>query len=224
VRQCVAALAETGAYEVGGMIAPAGLTPTGAAIAAATSSAFAVPGPFHTGGAARFTDTAYLGAWPRWVFAKVGGYDERLRANEDYELNYRIRQSGGKIYFSPAIRSTYYGRQTLGALLRQYFQYGRAKAAMLKRHPQSVRPRHLVAPAFVAGLVLGPLLAIWLKWLLAVWAAALAAYAALALLFAARAALRQPAGTFWRIPCVFAVVHVAWGAGFWADTFRHTRP
>jgi hypothetical protein len=75
----------------------------------------------------------------------------------------------------------------------------------------------------VATLLLGPLLAIWLKWIVWLWSAALAAYVALALLFSVRVARKQPTQTFWLIPCVFAVVHVAWGAGFWVGIFRLTR-
>lgn len=234
VSACVRTLRETGAANVGGAMVPAGLTPTGRAIAAATTSRFAVPAAFHVSRAAQYTDTVYMGAWPRAVLEGVGGFDERLRANEDYDVNVRIRQSGGRIFLSPAIQSVYYARSSLAALARQYFAYGAWKTATLRKHPGSVRPRQLVAPAFVATLALGPLLLVMLPATRLAWLALVAAYVALSLTFSAlaaaaatsTAAARAP-GTIhsryqlvWRLPLVFATIHLAWGAGFWVGVAR----
>ncbi|GAB4574265.1 MAG: hypothetical protein Kow0077_19890 [Anaerolineae bacterium] len=217
VRQCVSALAETGADNVGGPMDPVGLTPMGRAIAAAGKSPFAVPTAFHVSQRPQYTDTVYLGAWPRRVFETVGMFNPAVNINEDYELNYRIRQSGGRIYFTPRIHSRYFGRQTLRALARQYFRYGKQKVRTLRLHPGSVRPRQLVAPLFVAGLVTGPLLGLVFPLAWSLWAAAVLLYAALALFFSWRAAQRagEPA-LFWRLPLVFLTIHLAWGSGFWA--------
>ncbi len=224
VRMCVAELARTGAHNAGGGMHPAGVTETGKAIAAACRSPFAVPSAFHTSASGQFTDTVYLGAWPREVFDRVGGFDARMVPNEDYELNYRIRQAGGRVYLSPKIRSHYFGRQTLGALARQYARYGRGKVASLRKSPASLRPRQLVAPTFVAALALGAPLALaslalrlpWLSWLAVAWLALAVAYVALNLGFAVVAARRAGRALFWRIALAFAAMHLAWGAGFWA--------
>ncbi len=222
VRACLNALAQTGAMNVGGPMIPQGLTATGRAIAAATRSRFGVPAAFHVSRRARFTDTVYLGAWPRETFLRVGLFDETLVANEDYEHNYRIRRAGGRIYLSPAIRSRYIGRQTASELARQYYRYGRGKARMLQRHPASLRARHLLAPAFVLFLALGPLAAAFAP-LRVAWLALLAAYAALALGFAAAAAraLRPAEGA--RVLLVFPLIHLSWGTGAWAEAARMTR-
>jgi succinoglycan biosynthesis protein ExoA len=215
IRQCVIALDETGAHNVGGAMLPVGVTPQGKAIAAATTSAFAVPTAFHTDRTGRFTDTVYMGAWPRQALERAGGFDERLTANEDYELNYRIRQSGGRIYLAPAIRSHYFGRQTLPALARQYFRYGRAKTATLRKAPASLRPRQLVAPAFVGVLIGGAPLSLVISLALVVWLGILLAYLTLNLGFSAHVARRAGFHVFWRLPAIFATIHVAWGLGFW---------
>src|SRR5205814_2082501 len=76
----------------------------------------------------------------------VGLFDESLPCNEDYELNYRLRRAGGRIYYSPEIRWDYFNRESLPELMQQYWRYGRGKAMVLKRHPRSVMPRHLAAP------------------------------------------------------------------------------
>jgi glycosyltransferase involved in cell wall biosynthesis len=219
VRECVRALVETGAYNVGGAMDPVGITPMGKAIAAAGKSPFAVPTAFHVSGQAQYTDTVYMGAWQRGVFDLVGLYDVTTTPNEDYELNYRTRKAGGKIYLTPRIRSQYFGRQTLGALARQYYKYGIGKIQTLSIHPESVRPRQLVAPAFVAGLLVGGVLALLHPVFLALLLLGIGAYAALNLLFSLRQA-RGDVGLLWRLPIIFTTIHLAWGAGFWVGLWR----
>lgn len=220
VRACADALRETGAWNVGGPMLATGTTPMGRAIAAAGASPFAVPSAFHTSQRAAFTDTVYLGAWPRWVFERVGGYNEAFAVNEDYELNVRIRQAGGRIYLTPAIRSTYYGRQTPGALARQYWRYGQSKIKTLKAHPGSLRPRQLAAPALVAALALGGPLALVSRPIRVLFALLVIAYTTANLLASLRVASRSGWGFFPRLPAVFATMHFSWGAGFWAGLGR----
>ncbi|MFN8530444.1 MAG: glycosyltransferase family 2 protein [Anaerolineae bacterium] len=220
VRECVSALAETGAQNVGGPMNPVGITPMGKAIAAAGKSSFAVPSAFHVSQKAQFTDTVYMGAWPKSLFATVKGYDEALVINEDYELNVRIRKAGGKLYFTPKIQSQYYGRQTLGALAKQYYRYGIGKTETLRLHPGSLRPRQLVAPAFVVGLIGGAVLSLISVWFFALWLLGIAAYLALALIFTIKAAGTRDLGLLWRMPLVFATIHLSWGVGFWVGLLR----
>jgi GT2 family glycosyltransferase len=215
VRQCVIALRDTGAYNVGGRINPIGITRMGQAIACATRQPFAVPGAFHTCNRAVYTDTVYLGAWPRQVLQQLGGFDERLAPNEDYELNYRLRQAGGKVYLSPAIQSSYFGRQTLGALARQYFHYGKAKTHTLKKHPASLRPRQLAAPGFLCILLGGLLCALMAPFAWDCWVLLVIAYLSALLAYSLAAVKEADALLFWRLPLVFLTIHVAWGMGFW---------
>lgn len=219
VRECVRALAETGAGNVGGGMDPVGMTPMGCAIAAAGKSPFGVPTAFHVSEQPQYTDTVYMGAWPRHIFDLVGLYDVTTTPNEDYELNYRIRRAGEKIYLSPRIRSVYYGRQSLRALWTQYLRYGMGKVQTLRLHPGSLKARHLVAPAFVAGLIGGALAgllhpALWIAWL-----AGCGLYAVLALFFSFKAARRADVPV-WRLPVVFVTMHTAWGIGFWGALGR----
>jgi succinoglycan biosynthesis protein ExoA len=187
VRQCVHYLNITGADNVGGPLRYFGLTPWGRAIAAAYRSPFGVPSRFTINRGAGYVDTVYLGAWPRAVFERLGRFDERLKVNEDYEFNYRIRAAGGRIYLAPEICSDYYGRQTLGGLWRQFFRYGEGKFAVLVKYPGSARPRHLVAPAFVAALVGGAFLAPVFRAVRRLWGILLAIYGAAALIASLRA-------------------------------------
>ena len=214
VRECVQALTETGASNVGGMMDPVGITPVGKAIAAAGKSAFSVPTSFHVSDKPQLTDTVYMGAWKREIFNRVGLYNESTTPNEDYELNYRIRQSGGKIYLTPRIRSQYFGRQTLRALARQYFKYGIGKTQTLRIHPKSVRLRHLVAPAFVLWVVSGIVLALH-PVLQIIWIIGILAYLVLNGLFSFRLAQRFGLSLIGYLPLIFLTIHLAWGVGFW---------
>ncbi|MFN8377851.1 MAG: glycosyltransferase family 2 protein [Anaerolineae bacterium] len=216
VRACVDALRETGAWNVGGPMLPEGTTPMGKAIAAAGRSPFAVPSAFHVSQSATWTDTVYLGAWPRWVFERVGGYNEQVGVNEDYELNVRIRQAGGGIYLTPAIRSTYYGRQTLPELARQYRRYGQSKVRTLAAHPGSLRPRQLAAPVLVAALALGGMLAWISRPIRILFGLLVLAYATANLLASVHVASRSGWALLPRLPAIFATMHLSWGVGFWA--------
>lgn len=219
VRRCVHHLVHSGAETVGGPQVVSGITPWGWAVAAAYRSRFGISSRYKISRRAEYVDTVHMGAWRRDIFARVGGFDESLAINEDYELNYRIRKAGGRVYLSPDIRSAYYGRQTPGELGRQFFGYGRGKFQMLLKHPASTLPRHLAAPALVAALIGGALLGPFvgaIRWL---WVGVLAAYglangAASVQAAAGRRDVRR------RLPFVFACMHLAWGSGFWIEALR----
>jgi len=213
IEECVRALEETGAANVGGPMKPIGETLMGRAIASAGKSPFAVPTPFHISDKPQFTDTVYMGAWRRKTFEQIGFYNTEMPSNEDYELNHRIIKRGGKIYLTPRIKSEYFGRQTLGSLARQYFNYGIGKVRMLSLYPESLKLRQVVAPTFVLYLVIGSVLS-WLHpLLLAVWGAGVLAYMTLNLFFAFRQSVADHT-SLWRISFAFLTIHLSWGTGF----------
>jgi glycosyltransferase involved in cell wall biosynthesis len=102
---------------------------------------------------AAYVDTVPFGAFRRETLNRLGGYDENLLTNEDYELNARLRAQGGRIRLDPRIRSGYFARSTFGGLVRQYFRYGFWKWQMLRRYPGTLRWRQALPPLFVLGLV-----------------------------------------------------------------------
>jgi len=220
VQKCVDALHSIDAQNVGGPMNPVGITPMGKAIAAAGKSPFAVPTAFHISQKAQFTDTVYLGAWKREIFDQVGLYNEKVNINEDYELNYRIRKSGGKIYFTPTIQSQYYGRQTLRALARQYFIYGQTKIKVLWLFPASVKPRQLVAPLFVLGLTAGAIISKTHSNLRKIWVLSILLYTLTNLFFSVKTAFQTQLKYFWRLPVIFLTIHLSWGIGFWIELFK----
>ena len=209
----VEALDHTGADVVGGVQSATGAPGTQQAVALAMSSRLGVGNSrFHYGGAAGPSDTVYLGVFRRSALDRVGGYDETLLRNQDYELNWRIRDSGGEVWFEPDMVVTYRPRPSLRALASQYRQYGTWKRVMLGRHPRSLRARQLAAPAMVLGLTASTATAAWTedpRWL--VPAAGYAAAVTIGGLAAGRSA-SLPSRL--RVPAALAVMHWAWGLGF----------
>ena len=223
VRRAVATLARTGADCVGGVQRPVGEGPFTRAVAMAMGSPLGSGGArYRTGGPEGPADTVYLGAWRRGTLKAMGGFDETLLRNEDYELNWRIRKAGGTVWLDPSLAVGYRPRGSFAALAAQYFAYGAWKRVVLLHHPRSLRPRQLAAPALALGLAGSAALAAFGKpWAAALlplaWAAALAGGAA-----AAGWRVRDPAALL--VPPVLAVMHLAWGAGFWAPWAPGRRP
>jgi glycosyltransferase involved in cell wall biosynthesis len=148
-------LRETGAANVGGVMHAEGVTTFERAVAAAMTSRLGVGNAaFHTGGAAGPADTVYLGVFRREWLDRMGGYDGRFVRAQDWELNHRIRQAGGLVWFSPRLRVTYRPRPTLATLARQYRDYGRWRRVVAREHPGTINVRYLAAPTalvLVAG-------------------------------------------------------------------------
>ena len=147
LQTAVRTLMDTGAADVGGWMAAEGITPFQQAVAWAMTSPFGMGAAAnHTGGDAGPADTVYLGVYRRAEIERVGGYDETMLIAEDWELNYRIRAAGGLIWFTPDLKVTYRPRDTLRALARQQFRYGRWRRVVARRYPETVSPRYLAAP------------------------------------------------------------------------------
>ena len=201
VERCVHALNSTGAAMVGGAMTPVanGWTPSGIATAMAAPRGRG-QARFHQGEARLCTARAYLGAYPTELARSVGGFSEDVGVNEDYEFAIRMRPHGG-IYLDVAIRSTYAPRASFSSLARQFYRYGRSRAATVKRHPRSLRPRQLAAPALVLG-ILSP----WRRRVMAVYAAIL--------VFTGLTRLRQGAGEAAALMASLPVMHLCWGVGF----------
>ena len=222
VRTGVETLASTGADNVGGIMDAEGSTPTESAIAAAMKSAFGVGGAaFHIGGEAGPALTVYLGCFQRSALDRVGGYDETMVRAQDWEMNYRIRQSGGQVWFTPMMRVSYRPRPTLRALARQYHDYGRWRREVARRHPDTVSLRYLAAPLTVVGVGTGLVLAVvglttGTTWLTVLGIAAPAVYVAGNLVASAHTTLRYKLAptSAMVLPAVFATMHGAWGTGF----------
>lgn len=240
----VAALWDTRADCVGGVIASEGDTPLGEAIALAMSSRFGVGGadfrvgpawsqrdddlwrgPSARGGgdparglspseSASPTDTVAFGAYRREVFDRIGGFVEDIDKGEDDEFNYRLLDVGGTIMLIPDIRAGYTVRGDLRSLWRQYFGYGKAKPEVLYRHPLQARPRQFTPALFVLGFAGASVFA------LLGWKWPLKSLVRMYTLSATTASLVLAGQHGWKhlpvLPPIFVCLHASYGLGFLA--------
>jgi glycosyltransferase involved in cell wall biosynthesis len=145
------------AWCTGGPVETVNSTYTGNAISAAMSSPVGVGNAmFRLGNFEGYVDTLAFGAYWRWVFDKIGFFDEELVRNQDDELNMRLILNGGKIFMTPAIHSLYFARSSLGKLARQYYQYGFWRIRTIQKHKRPATLRQIIPLAFVSlWIVLG---------------------------------------------------------------------
>ena len=223
VRTGVLTLQETGADNVGGIMAAEGTTDFERSVARAMTSRFGVGGAaFHVGGEPGPALTVYLGCFRRQALERVGGFDESMVRAQDWEMNLRIRTTGGVVWFTPDMQVTYRPRPTLKALARQYHDYGRWRREVARRHPDTVSLRYLAAPTAVVGVTTGVLAAgigavARQPWLVGLGLAAPLGYLALDVAASAQSALtapRLPVRSALALPAVYATMHGSWGLGF----------
>lgn len=221
VRQCVELLAADRADNVGGRMRPIAGTPQGASIALATTSRFGMGGGrFHISTTEEYVDTVYLGAWRRETLDELGGFDESLARNQDDELNYRLRKTGGRILLSPDVVSWYACRESLGGLWRQYYEYGWWKVAVLQRHPRQMQPRQFAPPALVAALGLCAGLTPVSRQARQAAIALGGTYVGGAVAASVARGRGEAPAAVMRLPLTFATLHFAYGLGFLNAIFR----
>jgi len=219
IGRAVELLAETGAVNVGGVQHAEGVSWMQRAIAFAMSSPIGVgDARFHYGGEAGPVDTVYLGVFRRDALVAAGLFDETLTRNQDYELNIRLRDNGGVVWFDPTLRVTYRPRQTLGGLWRQYFQYGQWKRRVIRMHPGSTRLRQLVPPLFVVALVVSLVVA-FTPWRL-LGAVVPGLYVAVLSLGTLRQLVKTHDSAALGFPAAIATMHIAWALGFLSPNMR----
>ena len=215
MRRAAETLRRTGAANVGGRQQPVGATFFERAVAIAMTTPLGAGGArYRLGGAEGPVDTVFLGAFRRDALDKAGGVDPALVRNQDYELNWRLREQGETVWFDPELVAAYRPRGTLWGLARQYFDYGRWKRVVLQRHPASLLPRHLACPLLLLGLAVSAALAL----AGASWAAAVGPLTYLLVLTAGSlaAGIRRRSYAALLLPLTLATMHVSWGIGFFS--------
>ena len=158
VGRAITALKDPGIGVIGGVwdIRPGGTTKVAEAIARTVAHPIGAGDAAYRitkGGGRRQVDTVPFGCFRKTTWTELGGLNEQLLANEDYEFNYRVRLSGASVVLDPPMQCVYFARRTLLALSRQYWRYGWWKAQVLKRYPRSLRWRQAMPASLVPGFV-----------------------------------------------------------------------
>jgi succinoglycan biosynthesis protein ExoA len=186
----------------------------GRAVAAAHGSRFGIgDSKYHYSQRQELVDHIPFGAYITERARAIGGWDEELRTNEDYDFDFRYQQAGGRLLFDPAIVVDWRVRETPARLAHQYYAYGRGKFRTLVQHPSSLHLRWLVPPMLVVSLAAGILL--WWTTPGCVFLAVVGGSYAL-FLFAGAAILSSRVG-MWLAPhaaLALGIMHLSWGTGF----------
>ena len=232
IRRCVEVLREGTAGVVGMpcVVRPGDDTVVAHAIAAAVSHPFGIGDAKYRlgagGPAQEAVDTVAFACFRSSLGKELGGFNESLLTNEDYDFNYRVRQSGRKVMLDRSGYCEYFARRTLKDLASQYWRYGGWKAIMLRLHPQSIKLRHTVAPVFVLTLV--SLTVAALIWRPAAWLLLLVVGLYLTVAFAASLSTtvrseKRNLGFLLVMPLVFLTIHLMWGTSFLVNFVKKTR-
>jgi succinoglycan biosynthesis protein ExoA len=217
LRRCAETSEATGADNVGGIPIATGRTPTERAVAAAMDSPFGGIGWSRNKTAAGpvEADTVTFGAFRPDAFRRVGLFDESLRRNQDDEFNLRLRLRGGRIVLDPSIKPVYIPRGTLRAVFRQYFEYGRWKVPVMRKHRRVLGLRSLAPAVFVLWSL--ALLTTTPFWPPALWALALTvmSYCLSALAFGVASLRRrsEPLHLLPRVVGAYFAFHAGYGFG-----------
>ena len=203
-------LTQTGAVNVGGVMAAVGKSLFERSVARAMRSPLGVGASrFHTGGVAGEVDTVYLGAFRKEALLAVGGFDERFTRAQDWELNHRLRVAGGSIFFDPRLVVTYRPRASVSALARQYFEYGRWRRVVSRHHEGTINYRYLAPPFTVLVSILSLLGGFLISTILLVPALIYALFILVASLL-----IGKSIGEVISLPLSLLTMHICWGMGF----------
>ncbi len=168
---------------------------------------------FRVGAKAGFVDTVPFGAFHRAIIEKLGGMREDLARAEDNEINSRINKTGYKIYFDPAIMSTYYARPTFVSSMKQMYANGESIGKLFYIDRKAIGLRHLVPMFFVLSLISSFIISVLWQPFIWMFILALSMY----LIADVLATLSACSKFGWKyigvLPILFFLVHISYGWG-----------
>jgi glycosyltransferase involved in cell wall biosynthesis len=226
-------LNKTGADAVGGMLdsIKEGSSTVVKAIPIATDSIFGAGGRRYRSrleeGFVR--DTLPYCAYRRDLIDKIGWVDEDLIRDQDEEFNYRILKRGGKIFYTPQIKSYLFIRPNLRKLWKQHFQYGYFKPLVAQKVGGIFTWRQTIPSIFVGSLFVTGLFSFFTRYSLWCFLLVLGSYVGANLLFSLTLSIKEGFKLFPFIAISFATLHVSYGAGYMKGIFdfiigkRHLR-
>jgi GT2 family glycosyltransferase len=142
------------AWSAGGPIVHTARTTFGKAVAAAMAHPLGVGNAAHRFATYEgYAEGTAFPAFRKWVFSKIGFFDERLVRNQDDEFNYRINRAGGKTYITPRVRYRYFVRERPGQLFRQYFQYAFWRIPVISKHRRPTSARQIIPSLFLLSVL-----------------------------------------------------------------------
>ncbi|MBP5982815.1 MAG: glycosyltransferase family 2 protein [Fluviicola sp.] len=204
---------------VGGKIVNNYTNETSELISKAMSTSFGMGlGNFRTLDKSGYTDTVTSPMYPKWVFEKIGYFDEELIRNQDDDFNFRLIKAGGKIYYCNEISLKYYVRGNFQQLWKQFFQYGYWKVYVNLKHKTVTTLRQLVPPMFVLFICLTIVLGLLINTILLFASLVYVLYFILAVYSVIQ--LTKKAKQLFIIPFIYPIIHISYGLGYLIGIFH----
>jgi len=218
ISKCIKYLYEYNADNVGGIwhMIPRENTLLGKSIV------FALSTPFGAGNAhfkigskePRWVDTAPFGCYRKNVFNRIGLYDENIARSEDFNINSKLRRSGGKILLIPDIIIYYYTRSKFSEFCKHNFDNGFWITYPLKFFRTLFSWRHLLPLLFV--LILISLIALSIFFPISLWLLLfiIASYILINFYFSCNITYKEKDLRYLILmPITFASIHLCYGLG-----------
>ena len=170
--------------------------------------------PYRWSKKEQFVDTVVYAAYKRELFEEIGLFEQNFSIAEDAEINWRIRQAGYKIFFSPKIKSYYYPRKSILKFIRQIFRYGILRVNVVKKHLDAIRFFHLIPPIFVLAIILMTILVLAGSLKMEIILIVLVIYFLTSILSSAVKLIPDKLQYIILIPPLIFLMHFFWGLGF----------
>ena len=161
-----------------------------------------------------YVDTVVYAAYKKEIFEKIGFFEEKITIAEDAEINWRIRQAGFKIFYSPKIKSYYYPRNSIIKFAKQMFRYGILRVNMFKKHIDALNILHLIPSVFVITFIGLLILSVFSKSFLIIFGTLIALYL---IISSIAIVLKVSLEDIIFIPLflfLIFIMHFTWGLGF----------
>ncbi|MES0864706.1 glycosyltransferase [Ruegeria sp. SCPT10] len=188
-----------------------GTTPMQRIIALTQNTRLGNGGSAHRlAGTGRFVDHGHHALMRLDAFRSVGGYDESFSHNEDAELDLRLTQAGHRIWLTSRTKLTYFPRQSLASLFRQYLNFGRGRARTVLKHKLRPRPRQLLMISVAPAVAMTALASFGMFFTIpaALWGLA-------CLIGGAALAVNRRDPLALAAAPIAATMHLGWSIGFW---------
>lgn len=204
---------------VGGKLTSKSLNGEDNAISYVLSSPFGVGNSsFRVSENEGYADTAVYGLYKKYIFEKAGYFDEKMVRNQDIEMHSRIKKAGGKFYFNPDIKSTYYTRNTVKKMLKQAYGNGQWNMVLLKKGSGALSIRHLIPFFFVLGALGSIILGFICPVFWSIGAAVILLHLILGIYFACKKTKKL--SQILTMPFLFISLHFAYGIGYIKGIFN----
>jgi GT2 family glycosyltransferase len=95
---------------------------------------------------------------PKSIFEETGGFDSSFKVAEDLDFDYRLKELGYRLIYSPNAKVYHNRRSSLKKFIKQMYQYGYWRCKVGKKHPRLIGKIHYLPLLFLFLFVILPLL------------------------------------------------------------------